>query len=72
MVEAFLASKMKQQTQNKTNFRFQPGGEGGPDPFAKSQKNTIKKRSLSKQAFVYHQEIGMLILFDQHVYSQSY
>ena len=37
---------MKQQTRNKTNFRFRPGGEGGPDPFARRTKKAIKKRSL--------------------------
>ena len=34
IVELWLASKMKQQTRNNTNFNVQPGAKGGSDPFA--------------------------------------
>ena len=36
----------------KTRFRFKPGGWVGLDPFAPSQKKTIKKRSLTIVLFM--------------------
>ena len=38
-----LQAATKSQTpkgRNKTTFRFEPGGEGGPDPYGQKQKKT--------------------------------
>ena len=35
------------KTRNRNIFSFEPGREGGPDPYGQLQKKTIKKRSLT-------------------------
>ena len=63
MVELWLASKMKQQTLNKTNFRFGPSGEGDLDPFASSQKELMKTLAKRRGARVRLMQAHTLLRF---------